>query len=165
MEKGPWLFWERAVLLAPYDGLSDPDDVESEFMSIWLQVHKLSEGYGKEVVSQPVGCVASEIMVVERNPVRMMVKHDVPLTRFVLSRDAKRHLFAVKYEILGMMCYAFGLIGHVYKECGLGTHDEKDLKYGDSWEKCLLAWEDMEETALMMALAVAVAVVWEEASG
>ena len=39
------------------------------------------------------------------------------------------------------------------------------LKCRTVGEVCLLAWEDMEETALMMALAVAVAVVWEEASG
>ncbi|KAE8814480.1 hypothetical protein D1007_08557 [Hordeum vulgare] len=66
--------------------------------------------------------------------VRVRVKHDIrqALTKYVsIVRAKERQVYLVRYEKLARFCKMCGLIGHDHKECGLGIHDEKSLKFGD----------------------------------
>ena len=61
------------------------------------------------------------------------VRHDVrdPLTKFAsIVRGKERQVFLVCYEKLARFCSICGIIGHEFKECGTGIHEEKSKKYG-----------------------------------
>ncbi|KAE8786127.1 hypothetical protein D1007_40029 [Hordeum vulgare] len=140
MTQGPWLFRNMAVIFAPYDGYSEATYVPMVHMPIWLQIHKLSDGYCRadvvEKLLRSLGkIVETRIAGNSRGDyIRVRVKHDVrrPLTKFVsIVKGKVRTVYAVRYEKLARFCKACGIIGHDHKECGNGVHEERDLKFGD----------------------------------
>lgn len=140
MYQGPWLFRFWAVLLHPYDGFSRVEDMQIVHMPIWLQIHKLPEGYCSKDIVEKLIRKAGEIMEFRLagnsrgNYVRIKVKHDVrePLTKHVsIIKGKERQVFAVRYEKLARFCKFCGRIGHEFKECGSGVYTAKELKFGD----------------------------------
>ncbi|KAE8766909.1 hypothetical protein D1007_61800 [Hordeum vulgare] len=140
MSPGPWLFRNMAMIFAPYDGYSEATDVPMVHMPIWLQIHKLPNGYCRADVVEKLLRSSREILEtrIARNSrgdyIRVRVKHDVtrPLTKFVsIVKGKVRTVYAVRYEKLARFCKACVIIGHDHKECGNGVHEERDLKFGD----------------------------------
>jgi hypothetical protein len=141
---GPWLFRQSVVCIEPYDGFTDPDSIDLNFFTTWVQIQKLQIGYRSEalitnLMEKKVGQVEEIQTNVQGagNFVRVKVKLDVRkvLERFVsMVRDGKREIFILKYEKMPRFCAACGFIGHSHLECGSGEYAEKDLKWGD-WMK------------------------------
>ncbi|KAE8818124.1 hypothetical protein D1007_04231 [Hordeum vulgare] len=110
-------------------------------MPMWLQIHKLPDPYCKKEIVEKLLKGAGEIpeMCLNGNIcgdyVRVKVNHDIqqPLTKFVsIVRAKERQVYLVHYEKIARFCKFCGLVGHEHKECGLGIHGEKKLKFGDS---------------------------------
>ncbi|KAI4995802.1 hypothetical protein ZWY2020_037890 [Hordeum vulgare] len=140
MSQGPWMFRNMAVVLAPYDGYSEAGEVPMVHMPIWLQIHKLSDGYCREDIIAKLLRSAGQIMETRiagnsrGDYIRVRVKHDIrkSLTKFVsIVKEKFQKVYAVRYEKLARFCRACGIIGHEHKECGNGVYSEKDLKFGD----------------------------------
>ncbi|KAI5021200.1 hypothetical protein ZWY2020_055045 [Hordeum vulgare] len=140
MRQGPWLFRNMAVLLCPCNGFSRMEDVKVNHMPIWLHIHKLPDPYCKEGIVMKLFKDAGEILEMRLNGnthgdyVRVRVNHGInlPLTKFVsIVRAKERQIYLVRYDKLARFCKPCGVIGHEHKECRLGVHDEKKLKFGD----------------------------------
>ncbi|XBI92954.1 hypothetical protein VPH35_029909 [Triticum aestivum] len=104
------------------------------------RIHKLPDGFCKQSIVAKLLKDSGEIldMRLDGNTwgdyVRVRVKHDVrrPLTKYVsIVHASKRQVYLVRYEKLARFCKVCGLTGHVFKECGLGIHDETKMKFGD----------------------------------
>jgi hypothetical protein len=136
------LFRQNVVSIETYNGLAAIDSIDLNFITVWIQIHKLPIGYRnkglvKNLVEKKVGKFVSVELKVQGvgNFVRVRVRLDVrkPLARVVtISRDGQREFYAVKYEKIPKFCGVCGLFGHIHTECGTGEHDESTLKWGIS---------------------------------
>ncbi|KAE8784412.1 hypothetical protein D1007_41963 [Hordeum vulgare] len=115
------------------------EEVPIVFMPIWLQIHKIPEGFCKKNIVENLLRNSGEILEMWLNGnthgdyIRVRVRHDVchPLTKFVsILRGKERQVYLVRYEKLARFCSVCGLIDHDGKECGSGVHEEKENKYG-----------------------------------
>ena len=148
MMQGPWLFRNMAVLLCPYDDFSKAEEVEFSHNPIWLQIHKIPEGFCRKNIVENLLKNFGEILEMRLNGntrgdyIRVRVEHDIklPLTKFVsIVRSQAKQVFLVRYEKLARFCKFCGLIGHEHKECGSGVHDQQKLKFVTDYTPTALA--------------------------
>jgi hypothetical protein len=50
MLRGPWLFRDWSIVLAEYDGMSDPASVALNIIPLWLHVLKLPSAYRRNIL-------------------------------------------------------------------------------------------------------------------
>ncbi|CAM0904917.1 unnamed protein product [Alopecurus aequalis] len=143
LHQGPWEFRGfGALIIAEYDGFSNPESVKLNKLETWSQIYKLPDavlknevfvknmakriGEIKEVqITLPSGYVGEFIRV------RVSLDVDQKLTRFVsFTRGGETEFFQVKYEKLPTFCRACGKLGHWHQECGSGEFDEAKLEWG-----------------------------------
>ena len=143
VHKGPSEFrGYGALILAEYDGLSNPESIKLDKLETWSQIHKLPDAVLKNEafvknMARRIGEVEEVQITLPSGYVgqfiRVRVKLDVnqKLTRFVsFTRAGKTEYYQVKYEKLPTFCNACGKLGHWHQECGSGEHDEDKLEWG-----------------------------------
>jgi hypothetical protein len=139
------------VSIEKYDGFSDPEKVDLNFFSTWIQIHRMPVGYRqtestiKNMTAKQVGTVVETQLDVKGagNFVRVKVRLDVrkPLSRFVsIIRDGAREVYPLKFEKMPRFCGACGHIGHTHLECGTGEFDEDKLKWGEFLKEDWDSW-------------------------
>jgi hypothetical protein len=138
---GPWPFRQNVVTIEEYGDFADPDTINMNCLAVWVQIHKLPDGYRSEsliknLASKKLG-TAVEVDSNSHglgNFIRVKVRLDLRklVGRFVtISREGQREFFKVQYEKMPRFYGACGLVGHTHLECGSGEHDENSLKWGD----------------------------------
>lgn len=133
MQHGLWIFRGLVVMIEEYDGKGIPGSVTLECISVWAQIHDITNLYRSQPkgdqLAQRIGQAKSIEMnlarVYEGNCVRVRAKIEVsnPLTRFTrLNVNGKESIFLlVKYEKLGYLCL-WHPRPHNMEECGDGFH-------------------------------------------
>jgi hypothetical protein len=102
---GPWLFRQNAVTIQEYDGLSDPAEINMNLLAVWVQIHKLPDGYrGDSLVRNLAAKKFDSVIEVDSanhglgDFIRVRVKLDLrkPIARFVsISREGRREFFKI----------------------------------------------------------------------
>ena len=137
MHQGPWEFRGfGALIMAEYDGFSNPESIKLNRLETWCQIHKLPDvvlmnGIFVKNMAKRIGEV-EELQIKLPSGyigqfIRVRVKLDVDqkLTRFVsFTRAGKTEFFQVKYERLPLLCHACGKLGHWHEECGSGEFED-----------------------------------------
>ena len=104
MDQGPWLFRNLLVLMVRYGGFTKAEEVPMVFMPIWLQIHKIPEGFCKKNIVENLLRNSGKILEMRLNGntrgdyVRVRVKHDIrrPLTKYVsIVRAKERQVYLV----------------------------------------------------------------------
>ncbi|KAM0923275.1 hypothetical protein ACQ4PT_005595 [Festuca glaucescens] len=141
--EGPWIFRQMGVMIAPYDGIADPESVMLNRIHVWVQIRGIPPLFRKEEIVKDMAARIGEVLGTDMfalgasgtSFVRVRVKIDVfkPLTRVVgLHPEGQEKLhFQVLFEKLPRFCDVFGLLGHGELECRDGVHGDNDKQYGD----------------------------------
>lgn len=143
IHQGPWDFKGHALILAEYDGFTNPERVKLDKLETWCQIHKVPDGVLKSEkalgnLAQRIGEV-QEVQVTLPNGfagefIRVRAKLDVnkKLTRVVgITKGGETEKYLMKFEKLPTFCHACGLMGYWYEECGTGEHDVSKFEWGN----------------------------------
>ncbi|KAJ8427990.1 LOW QUALITY PROTEIN: hypothetical protein Cgig2_028000 [Carnegiea gigantea] len=144
LEEGPWAFDGHVLLLKELDIHEQPSKIEFTSARFWVKIYdlpmsmqnlKLVEQMGNNI-GRFVEADQTDILVPSK-ALKIKVDWDLqkPLRRgLMLKLNGTQTWFKMKYVKLPDFCYAYGLLGHVYRRCELYNPDvpESDLQYG-SW--------------------------------
>ena len=60
MQEGPWNFRGHAVIIAPYDGVTQPTQVKLDTLDIWIQIHDVPDLFAHLVT--PLAAKVGEVL-------------------------------------------------------------------------------------------------------
>ena len=138
MSNAPWSFDKHLVVLQWYDKEVPLKDLEFDKISIWVQIHDVPLRFMKKTgagkLCAVVGAVCQEIDEGEMDGgsfLRMKVTIDKnkPLCRgrLISLSHGEQSWVSFKYERLPNICYWYGCLNHVDKDCDLWIESEGNL--------------------------------------
>ena len=63
MQDGPWHFRGDAIIIKPYDGVTNPTTIKLDTIDIWIQIHDVPDLYAHLV--QPLEARVGEVLFTE----------------------------------------------------------------------------------------------------
>lgn len=130
------MFGKELVVMADFDGGKTIDEVEFNFIPIWVRIFKMPLGLMNKAAGELIGGMVGEVLSVDADEnglavgefLRVKVMLDIrnPLMRGVTldvgeGNQEKKKWCPLVYEYLPDFCYLCGLIGHVDKACPVYT--------------------------------------------
>lgn len=142
MNMGPWLFRDHGLLIAEYDGFTNPTSVVLDKIVVWARILKLPDNYLIPATIRGMCRKMGKILEIQTTLpagfagefVRVRVELDFTkkLIRFVgITKKEVTDYYQVQYEKLPIFCGHCGMMGHWYQKCGTGEHDVAKLEWGD----------------------------------
>jgi hypothetical protein len=141
MEGGPWIFRGCGLMIEEFDGSTTTPTVLPHKVPPWVQIHKVP--HRTEAISKQWARRIREEVTVEMKAiptqkgdfhrVRVNLEANAPLVRFVMLKPEGKESFMIqiKFEKIPRHCTYYGMMGHVYLECGTGEYTEDELQYGE----------------------------------
>ena len=132
LEDGPWMFGKDLVVMAEFDGEKTIDEIEFNFIPIWVRILKMPLGLMNKAAGEVIGALIGEVMEVDADDddmaigqyMRIKIKLDIckPLMRCVMldlgdGKEEKKKWCPIMYEYLPDFCYTCGFIGHTDRNC------------------------------------------------
>ena len=147
LDKSPWSFDRRLILLKQFKGDLRPGDVSFQYSPFWIRVFNIpiksmNSCVGTRIANEigvPILVDAPKNGLAWGLFLRIRVDIDItkPLMRgkMIQIEGAEKVWVFFKYERLPTFCYRCGILGHQDRECckvhkGYLSMDEDELQFG-----------------------------------
>jgi hypothetical protein len=128
LEGRPWTCEGQLFSVEDFDGHLSPDEINFDFVSLWVRMYKLPLACMGKEMGQKLGAVIGNVEEVDTNEhgigwgaflrVKVQVNVHKPLPRGTMLRMKQRSIWIpFQYEKVPRICFSCGVIYHGVKGC------------------------------------------------
>jgi hypothetical protein len=149
LEERPWVFSNELLVLSELDDSKAIDEIEFNFIPIWIRFQKLPIRLMNKEVGELLGNEVGECLEVDVGDgdvmigsfLRVKIRLDIrkPLMRGVtvqVGAAGVEKWCPIIYEFLPDFCYICGLIGHSDKACSIQLKKGEKRQFGGRCDGC-----------------------------